>query len=189
MSFLSFSAKIALAIFALLLARPALATSVSFTDATRWSLSSKNVRSVDFSSADWPDSGQFLGLSQRRKVSLFVIDPWNFEIVLRGAFTAVALNLFSESPTGVQLNIRVNGDDNYTDNTAFWGMVSTEPIQILFVNVAAPDANYVLSGDLSFGKARRNAIQSEDTPEAATFVLAGAGLLALALRRLSARWI
>jgi len=106
-------------------------------------------------------------------------------ILLPSSVTAFGLYLFSGNPNGLTFTVTTLSRQftiatNPTPNPAFFGATSDTPFSMIDVTLAgAPAGTYELLDNFRFGTS-----QIDQTPEAATFLLIGSGLVGLmALRK------
>jgi hypothetical protein len=111
----------------------------------------------------------------------------NFHIVLPANITAFGLNLFTASPNGLSFSVVAAGG-TFTVPTfapptpAFFGVVANAPILSIDLNVLGTVFNGSTTGfidNFSFGTADTSPPPS-DTPEVASKILIGSGLVLLA---------
>jgi hypothetical protein len=112
----------------------------------------------------------------------------SIRIVLAAPITAFGLNLFSANPNGLGFTINLlstpfvlattNGSPNGTQNSTFFGVTSDTPFSTIDVSLSPQAGAYELIDNFRFGTA------DAQTPEAATFLLIGSGLVGMmALRK------
>jgi len=115
-----------------------------------------------------------------------------FQIVLPAAVTSFGVNLMSVSPQALSYSVTAGGSTftvpTYTTPTpGFFGATFDAPvttIDIAPLGLAAGAGAYELLDNFSFGAADATQDSGGDTPEAATLLMIGLGLVALtALRR------
>jgi hypothetical protein len=109
--------------------------------------------------------------------------------------TAFGGNLFTASSNGMNFSVTINGASNiplatpYTvgtnapPNPVFWGVTSDTPIWSIDLSLQGSVFNgssYAFLDNVEYGMAQGS---SSDTPEAATLILIGSGLIGLALFR------
>jgi hypothetical protein len=106
-------------------------------------------------------------------------------IVLPGSVTAFGLYLFSANPNALTFTITTlsttfHPTTNAPPTPAFFGATSDTPFNTIDVTLAgAPAGTYELIDNFRFGT-----VQDTQTPEAATFLLIGSGLIGMmALRK------
>ena len=111
------------------------------------------------------------------------------QIVLPANVTSIGMDLFTVSPSAASYTITVSGNQ-YTVPTdprpteAFWGVTSDTPISSLTLTLQGTvynGATNALLDNFQFGTANMS-----QAPEAATFVLIGSGLIAIAGLR---KWV
>jgi hypothetical protein len=117
-------------------------------------------------------------------------------IVLPANITAFGMDLFTVSPTQLAYTITVAGTPytvptNALPNVAFWGVTSDTPISTIDLKLQSAVFNgtsHALLDNFKFGTAQAIDPPSE-TPEAATFLLIGSGLIGFVAlkKRLSLR--
>jgi hypothetical protein len=115
----------------------------------------------------------------------------SIRILLPTPVTAFGLNLFSANPNGMGFTISLlstpftlattNGSPNGTSTSTFFGVTSDTPFSIIDVALlGAPGGTYELVDNVRFGTAQ---LPADPTPEAATFLLIGSGLIGLMVLR------
>ena len=116
-------------------------------------------------------------------------------VVLPAAVTAVGFNLLT-SNGGLPYTIKIDDSQlnvlgTYTKATsgappvAFFGATSDTPIATIDLSLQGPGSagTYALLDNVSYGNASQQTTQAEDTPEAASFLLIGSGLVGLGIIR------
>jgi hypothetical protein len=110
-------------------------------------------------------------------------------IVLPANITAFGMDLFTASPSQMTYTITVAGTPytvptNALPNVAFWGVTSDTPISTIdlkLLDAAFNGGSHAFVDNFKFGTAQA---PPAETPEAATFLLIGSGLIGLvALKR------
>ena len=119
-------------------------------------------------------------------------------VVFLAPVTAFGADLFTSSPSGLSYAVTVYGASNtqlatpYTattnalPNTAFWGVTSDTPIWSVDFTVQGTTFNggsYAFLDNFRYGAAQTQGPPPGDTPEAATMLLIGSGLIGLAYLR------
>jgi hypothetical protein len=185
---------------------PACATTITtYTTLASWTAAANEAHLIDFENGSLTAFGvSFTGLSG----TLGVIDTtgtsWmdfgthkaayintnsaptpTIHIALPASVTAFGLYLFSANPnaltfTVTTLSTTFNPTTNATPTPAFFGATSNTPFDFIDITLAgAPAGAYELIDNVRFGTS-----QIDQTPEAATFLLIGSGLVGLmALRK------
>jgi PEP-CTERM motif len=191
---------------------PACATSIlTYADLASWTAASTGYQTINFQSTA-PGTYfslsllgvQFAGIGGPNNNGVTIIDStsfgWNsgnapfinmnqsqtMQITLPTAVTAFGFNVFSAAPHGLTFVINVNGTqfpvptNDIPNSPTFFGVTSDTPLTTILVSLATntPSA-YILVDNVRFGTA-----QVDQTPEAATFLLIGSGLVGImALRK------
>lgn len=184
---------------------PACATTITtYNSLASWAAVSNEAHLIDFENGSLAGFGvSFTGLSG----ALGILDTtgsfWDFgthkaayintnsaptptiHIVLPASVTAFGLYLFSGNPNGLTFTIGTLSNTfsvatNPTPTPAFFGATSDTPFNTIDITLAgAPGGAYELIDNFRFGTS-----QVDPTPEAATFLLIGSGLIGImALRK------
>lgn len=111
----------------------------------------------------------------------------SMHLVLPAGVTSLGLNLFTVSPDALSFTITVAGSQytvptNNRPSTAFWGFTSDTPISSIDLTLQGTTYNgssHALIDNFQYGMA------TAQTPEAATFVLIGSGLIGIVLLKKS----
>jgi len=119
----------------------------------------------------------------------------DIHIILPAAVTAVGFNLLTSNgglPYTINLNdLQSNLLGTYTQATsgappvAFFGATSDTPIATIDLSLQGPGSGgtYAFVDNVSYGTATTQTSDVSDTPEAATFLLIGSGLVGLGIIR------
>jgi hypothetical protein len=165
---------------------------IDFQSSTTGTFSSVSFPGVQFSGIGGPSNTimimdtTFLGWNSGKAAFINTNQSQTMNIILAPAVTAFAFNVFSASPHGQTFTISVNGTpyvvptNDLPNSPTFFGITSDSPITALSVALAtASPSAYILVDNVSFGTA-----QISQTPEAATLLLIGSGLVGMmALRK------
>jgi len=184
---------------------PAYATSIlTYTDLASWQAAASGVQLLDFENGCLTNclgvsfSGLGIGVIDTTGISWMDFGTHKaayintnsaptptIHIVLPAPVTAFGLYLFSANPNALTFTITTlsttfNPATNSTPTPAFFGATSNTPFIAVDVTLAgAPGGAYELIDNFRFGTS-----QIDQTPEAATFLLIGSGLVGMmALRK------
>ena len=181
---------------------PACATSITtYTDSTVWTAATSSGSTlIDFQNGNLTNFGvSFVGISGTLAVIDTSLYSWMnstmgkaayinsnsaptpiIRILLPTSVTAFGFYLFTASPNSLPVTVSTLSQTfNVTTNAGptFFGATSDTPFSSIDVTLAgAPQGTYELVDTFRFGTA---AVQTDPTPEAATFLLIGSGLVGL----------